>query len=130
MKRLVLILSISILLGCGSDKKNPVNSGSDIQINNSPDTFQFTANGTANLSSLLDYTWSNSGTQATIIHSSTVDSGTALLYLYDGGGNLVYSNGLSASATEQSQVGTAGDWLVRVSLNNCWGNLSFHVQKL
>lgn len=124
-----ILLCAGILIGCGGSKNNPVNpSNFTIQVTNNPDNFLFVAADAQDESRLIDYTWINSGTQATITHTSTVDSGTALLYLYDGSGNLVYSNGLATNVTEQSQIGAPGNWLVRVSLNLCWGDLNFQVQ--
>jgi hypothetical protein len=119
------------LLSCGSNT-NPTDPLAQFQpqISNSPDDFQFQATAIENVSATVNYSWSNTGSQGTVNHSSTVDSGTATLYIYDANDTLVYSNGLAASLNEPTQSGLTGNWRVRVVLTNCYGTLNFRVQKL
>ena len=126
---LVTIVAVS---GCSSSKTNPVDplAGFQPQINNATDDFQFQATAIEDVSGTVNYSWANTGAQATINHSSTVDSGTATLYVYDNNDSLVYTNGLSASLNESTQTGVAGNWRIRVVMNNCWGTLNFRAQML
>jgi len=120
-----------VILGCGSSNP-PVSPLAPFQpeIFNNPDNFSFQATAIENVSTTVIYNWSNSGAQATVNHSSVVDSGTAVLTIYDANDSLVYSNGLAASLNEPTSAGLAGSWRIRVQLTNCYGTLNFTTQKL
>lgn len=125
---LVTLLAVAFT-GCGSDSKPSAPlSAFQPEIVNNPDNFSFQATGTENVTYSRDYTWSNSGTQASINHSSAVDSGTTLITLFDANGTQVYQSNMLASGTPSSSAGVAGNWTIRVNLTNCYGTLNFAVQ--
>ena len=127
---IVLIMGLSIL-GCGSSNPPAAPlSAFQPEIFNNADNFSFQATAVENVSATVIYNWSNSGAQATVNHSSAVDSGTAVLTIYDANDSLVYTNGLAASLNEPTTVGIAGNWRIRVVLTNCYGTLNFTTQKL
>ncbi len=70
------------------------------QISNAADNFQLQATGVANVATTLTYSWSNSGTRATINHSTVTTAGSTLLVIRDGAGATVYSKALSASLND------------------------------
>lgn len=101
------------------------------QTSNVADNFGLQATGVTNVTSTLSYTWANSGTRATINHSTTTQSGTTLLVVRDAAGTMVYSKTLSPSLSEPSTpVGVAGNWTVQLTMTNYTGTLNFRVQKL
>ncbi len=102
------------------------------EINNAPDNFQFQATGLTGVTTTVQYTWQNSGTRATVNHSSAVTGGTATLTIKDAAVPpvTVYSRDLVASGTPATSVGTAGAWTIIVQLTNTSGTLNFRVQKL
>jgi len=122
------IAAVSLLLaaGCGSDALAPFQP----QINNAPDNFQFQATGLTNVTTTVQYTWSNTGTTATVNHSSAVTGGSATLTIRDANGTQVYSGPLVASANPTTSAGIAGAWTIRVDLVNTSGTLNFRVQKV
>ena len=84
-----------------------------------------------NVSTTVNYTWANSGTRATINHSTTTQAGSTLLVIKDANGATVYSKALSPSLNEPtSPVGVAGSWSVQLTLTNYSGTLNFRAQKL
>ena len=115
-----------LAVGCGSSALAPFQP----EINNAPDNFQFQATGLTNLTTTVQYTWSNSGTAATVNHSSTVSGGSATLIIKDASGTQVYSGALVASGTPATSAGVVGAWTIRVQLVNTNGTLNFRVQKL
>ncbi len=127
----ITVIMAMAILGCSKSTPPvaPLTAFSP-EIINTPDNFQFQATGTQNVSATVSYNWSNSGTQATINHSSVVDSGTTVLSIYDANNVLVYSNALSASLNEPTASGTAGTWRVTVVLTNVYGTLNFRAQML
>ena len=128
---IALSLLVSTMIGCGSD--GPTTTALDPfqpEIVNNADAFQFQATGVNNVSTTVEYTWANSGTQATINHSSVITSGSAVVTLFDNDATQVYQSGLVASANEPSAVGVTGNWTVRVVLTNVDGTMNFSVQKL
>ncbi len=112
---------------CGSDPVSPIQP----EVSNAADNFAFQATRLTNVSTTLTYTWANSGTRATINHSTTTQAGSTLLVIKDANGTTVYSKALSPSLNEPtSPVGVAGNWSVRLTLTNYTGTMNFRAQKL
>ncbi len=127
----LLALSAFIFAGCGSDS-NPASPLANFQpeIVNNQDAFSFQVTAIENVTTVVSYTWANSGTQAVINHSSTVDSGSVAVIIFDNDGSQVYGNPLVASLNENSSVGVAGSWTITVTLVNAYGTLNFRADKL
>ena len=121
-----------VLTGCGSDPVNADPLGAfQPQVSNAADNFSLQATGLSNVSTTVNYTWANSGTRATINHSTTTQAGSTLLVIKDANGATVYSKALSPSLNEPtSPVGVAGSWSVQLTLTNYSGTLNFRAQKL
>ncbi|HEU5260667.1 MAG TPA: hypothetical protein VFU41_04480 [Gemmatimonadales bacterium] len=115
-----------LLLACGSDPLAPFQP----EINNAPDNFQFQATGLTGVTTTAQYAWQNTGTQATVNHSSTVTGGSATLTIKDANGTQVYTGALVASGNPTTSAGVAGAWTISVQLSNTRGTLNFRVQKL
>jgi hypothetical protein len=94
------------------------------------DNFQAQATNVTNVTTTLNYTWANSGTRATVNHSTVTTGGTTLLVIKDAAGATVYSKALSPSLNEPTTAGQAGNWTVQITLNNYSGTLNFRAQKL
>jgi hypothetical protein len=125
----LVILSVS-LAGCG---KSPTSSLAPFQpqIVNNQDAFQLQATGVTNVSTTLVYSWKNSGTRATINHSTTTTAGSTLVTVKDSLGTTVYSKALVPSLNEPTlPVGVAGTWSVTLTLTNYSGTLNFRAEKL
>jgi hypothetical protein len=121
-----LLLAFGTLSACGSDPLGPFQP----QISNVADNFQLQATNVANVTTTVNYPWTNSGTQATINHSTVTSAGTTLLVIKDGVGATVYSKALSPSLNEPTIVGQAGTWSVQLTITNYSGTLNFRAQKL
>lgn len=100
------------------------------EITNATDNFQFQATGVTAASTTLTYTWTNTGTRATINHSTTTSAGTARLTVRDATGTVIYDQALVPSLNEPTAAGTAGAWTIQVRLDGYSGTLNFRVQKL
>ena len=124
------LLLVAVVLGCGGSNPAAPLSAFQPQIANNPDNFQFQATAVENVTAVVQYTWSNSGTQATINHSSAVDSGTAVVQVLDANNTEVYSSALLASGTPATTAGVTGNWKIKVTLTNVYGTLNFRAQKL
>lgn len=118
-----------IMTGCSSNSTASL-APFEPEIVNNADDFQFQATDITNVSTQVTYDWPNSGTQATLDHSSAITGGSASIMLYDHNDSLVYSNGLVASLNEASSVGTPGTWRLVVTLVDCSGTLNFRAQAL
>lgn len=100
------------------------------EITNATDNFQLQATGVAAVTSTLVYSWVNTGTRATINHSTTTTAGTAQLTVRDAAGAIVYDKGLAPSLNEPTVSGTAGTWTLQLRLATYSGTLNFRAQKL
>jgi uncharacterized lipoprotein NlpE involved in copper resistance len=128
---IVSTLSIIMLIAVGCSNKNVTDvSPFEAEIINETDAFQFQVTDAANVTTQLNYSWENTGEQATIDHSTSTTAGSASIVLLDADDVQVYSSSLVASATETSSVGAPGTWTVRVSLVNFSGTVNFRVEKL
>jgi hypothetical protein len=100
------------------------------EITNATDNFQLQATGVSAVTSTFVYSWVNTGTRATINHSTTTTAGSAQLTIRDAGGSTVYDKGLAPSLNEPTSSGTAGTWTIELRLTSYSGTLNFRAQKL
>lgn len=128
MVLLGLIASLAII-GCGGDNNNPL-SAFQPEVINQPDAFEFQITNADKVSTTVSYSWQNSGTQATIDHSTVTSAGTATMQVFDDQGVSVYSNSLVASANHQTAAGTAGMWTIQLTFVDFSGTANFRAQKL
>lgn len=118
---------LGLLLGGGcSDPLEPF----EPEITNATDNFQLQATGVAGITSTFVYSWVNTGTRATINHSTTTIAGSAQLTIRDAAGSIVYDKGLAPSLNEPTSTGTAGTWTIQLRLTSYSGTLNFRAQKL
>jgi hypothetical protein len=124
----LLILFIS-LVGCSDNSTNSL-APFQPQIVNNQDAFSLQATNVSNVSTTLVYSWKNSGTRATINHSTTTNAGSTLLIIKDSVGTTIYSKSLSPSLNEPTSVGITGTWSINLMLTNYSGTLNFRAEKL
>ena len=120
------VLAIGLLAGCDDDPLAPFQP----EITNATDNFQLQATGATNLSTTVSYNWVNTGTRATINHSTTTTAGTTLLVIKDAAGATVYSKALAPSSNEATAAGQAGTWSIQVTFTGYSGTVNFRAQKL
>lgn len=94
------------------------------------DSFQLHASNFTNISASKSWTWQNSGTQATVIHSTTAATGSAHILIRDANGATVYDKDLATSLTEPTTIGASGTWNITVTLTHFSGSVDFRVRKL
>ena len=99
------------------------------EITSATDNFQLQATGVTAVTSTRSLSWANTGTRATINHSTTTDAGTARLTVRDAAGAVVYDRELSPSLNEPTAPGTAGTWTIQLRLTRYSGTLNFRAQK-
>lgn len=100
------------------------------EVTSATDNFQLQATGVTNLTTTRTYSWSNTGSRATINHSTTIGGGAARLVVRDAAGAVVYDRALAPSLNEPTTAGTAGTWKVELHLTGYSGTLNFRAQKL
>lgn len=125
-RRLAVLIVFGALGACGGDSLGPFQP----QISNAADNFQLQATNVQNVTTTVTYPWANSGTRATINHSTTTTAGSTLLVIKDAANTTVYSRALSPSLNEPTVVGQPGTWSVQLTLTNYSGTLNFRAQKL
>ena len=125
----LVVLGAVVGLGGCSNNSNPI-APFQPEVINHADAFQFQITHAKNVTTALNYSWVNSGTRATINHSTSTTSGTASVTLFDAAAQQVYTSPLLASGTQQSAVGVSGTWTVRIVFNNYSGSANFRVEKL
>lgn len=127
-KTAALVVELMMLSACGSDPTDPL-AQFEPQVNNTTDSFQLQATDVTNVGTILQYSWENTGTQASVDHSTTTAGGIAGLVIKDASGTTVYDQGLAPSLNEDTSSGSTGTWTISVALSEYSGTLNFRVQK-
>lgn len=113
-------------ISCSSDPLDPFQP----EINSATDNFQLQATSVTGVTATRSWSWSNTGTRATVNHSTTTTAGSARVSVRDATGTEVYTKTLVPSLNETSSAGTAGAWTIVLTLTGYSGTLNFRVQKL
>ena len=129
MKSLKTLLIVGLLVGCGSSDPTSPLANFQPEISNVTDNFALQASNVTDVGETIVYSWTNTGTVASIDHSTTVTGGSAALVIEDASGTIVYNAPLEASLNEASTPGTSGVWKIRLVLTSYDGTLNFRVQK-
>jgi hypothetical protein len=117
---------LAVLVACADDPLSPFQP----EITSATNAFQAQATGVTNVTATQTYTWSNTGSRATINHSTITASGAARLIVKDAAGVTVYDHTLMPSLNEPTTVGTAGLWTVQLRFSSYSGTLNFRAEKL
>lgn len=128
MKILKLLAVCGLLVGCGSDPTAPL-AAFEPEVSNAVDNFALQATDVTDVGATIVYSWSNTGTVASVDHSTTVSNGSATLVIEDASGAVVYNAPLEASLNEATLDGQSGTWTIRLILDGYDGTLNFRVQK-
>jgi hypothetical protein len=124
---LVSSLAIATLGACGGQSLRPFQP----QFSSSTDNFQLQATSITDMTTTVTYTWVNTGTRATLNHSTTTTAGSTLVVIKDAAGDVVLTRPLRPRLlNEPSIVGQAGSWTIQLTLLRYSGTLNFRVQKL
>ena len=110
--RIYGVLAVAFALSACSD--SPTSPGVQPQITNLTDDFAYQVTDVQNYSSVDNYAWQNTGTDASVDHSTSVTSGSATLVILDGAGTQVYSRSLDESGSFPTGTGVAGTWTIRI----------------
>ncbi|HET9424000.1 MAG TPA: hypothetical protein VFO55_01410 [Gemmatimonadaceae bacterium] len=119
------LVALVLAMGC-SDPLAPF----DPEVTSATDNFQLQASNVTSMTSTVTYDWANTGTRATINHSTTTTAGTAAIVIRDAAGTVVYTKTLVPSLNEPTLVGVAGTWKIELTMTNYSGTLNFRAQKL
>lgn len=126
---LLALLALSLLLGVTACSDDDPLAPFQPEVGNLPDTFQLQATGVTHRTATLNYTWSNTGTQGTVNHSTTTTAGSARVIIRDSGGAIVYDEILVPSLNEPTLAGASGSWTIQLILTGYSGTLNFRVVK-
>lgn len=125
-----LLLASFVAFGCSFGKQDNPIASYEPEVYNETDNFQFQVTGADKIDAVVEYQWNNTGTQASVDHSTETVEGSATLILFDANHNQVYTSDLLASSTSESSPGTAGAWTVRIVFNDFSGTANFRAEKL
>ena len=122
---LLVVIGVPTFYQCSDDPLAPFQP----EVTNVTDNFQLQATGVKNQTATLPYDWNNTGTQATVNHSTSTTYGTARLIIKDAGDVTVYDKILVPSLNDTTLTGTSGTWKIRLVLSQYSGTLNFRIQK-
>jgi len=124
------LLALVVLAGLVACSDSPTSPGVQPQITNLTDDFAYQVTDVQNYSSTDSYGWQNTGTDATVDHSTSLTGGSATLIILDATGTQVYSRPLDQSGSFATATGTAGSWTIRIVYASTTSPaVNFRVQK-
>jgi len=123
----LLGLALIVMTGCGS---SPTAPGIQPQISNVPDNFSYQTSNVRGYSGAYTYSWTNSGTGASVNQATTVTAGSITLTIKDANGTQVYARSLADNGTFSTTTGVAGTWSLRLVYSGASGTVNFRVQKV
>lgn len=118
---------MAAVAACGDS--NVIGPDNQLEVTNAQDNFQLQVSALDEVSQTLEYSWQNTGTQATIDVSQAITSGTAILTITDADGTVVYEEDLADDSDGQTLVGVAGAWGIRLVLDGVTGTFNFRAQR-
>ncbi len=118
---------LSLLVSCTKDNNSL--AAFQPEITNAPDNFQLQATNVKDVTTTIDYNWTNSGSSATLNKSGVLSSGAAKVLLIDKNGTTVLTSDLKVTGDETATIGVSGIWKIRLELSSYNGTLNFRVQK-
>jgi hypothetical protein len=121
------MLGLSPLVGC-RETTNPVELSA--RVVNQPGSFEYRSDGLTGVTYQAVYLWPNTGTSATIEHSTVVQSGQVRLTLVDPHARVMYDVELRPGAALEVGVGAVGSWSVIVTVTDFTGTIDFRVRQL
>lgn len=124
-KRWLAAAAMMLVAACDDESLAPFQP----EIGNATDNFQFQVTALQDVSTTVEYDWTNTGTVANVNQSTSLSAGTATLVIRDAQGTQVYRRNLVENGTFQTSPGTTGRWRIRVELSNASGAVNFRVQK-
>jgi hypothetical protein len=126
LTRFTAVAALALLVAC--DTREPMAPALQPQVVNLRNDFAFQAASLADVTSDVEYTFTNDGTAATVAQSPTLLTGTAILFIFDGSGAQVYQRSLAENGTFTTTAGTPGSWTIRLHFQDADGGVGFRVQ--
>ena len=77
----------------------------------------------------LSYRWDNTGTQATVVITDGISSGSAILTIEDAAGTVVHQDDIANDNDTDTAVGVSGSWRILIDIQNVTGNFTVSVWK-
>lgn len=125
----VCLIACGTMAACG-DNAAPNNALDPFQpeIVNNAASFELQATAVSDITTTQDYAWQSAATTANVNQATVVTAGSATLAVFDAVGAEVYSSTLAQGGSFVTNVGTAGMWTIRLTLDGCFGDLNFRVE--
>jgi hypothetical protein len=126
--RVALVIGTTVALAA-CESENPLDTNL-ITIGSLPDLFTFSVNGLDNVSGAERYYWAVTGGEAAVEVTSSISSGTAIIQIRDGAGNIVYQEDAADAVADTTTAAVQGFWQINVVLTKVTGGFDFSVQRV
>jgi hypothetical protein len=114
-------------VACGGG--NVIGPDNQLEVTNAPDDFQFQVSNLTDVSQTLTYTWTNTGTQATVDISQAITAGSVILTIRDQDGAFMYTDDLREDNDGDTAAGRSGIWEIEIRIEAASGTFNFRVQR-
>jgi hypothetical protein len=127
---LALFLGAAVLAGCADSIIKPLGPENNEQVNNEPGTFRFQAGELDNVHDTRQFTWTNPGPQAAVLHRNFIHHGTVVLMVRDAVGTLVDSIPMEYGLDTETDVGVAGTWQLELRFYGARGRVDVTLETI
>ena len=119
------VVLLAALAACADSIVRELEPNNDPELVNEPDSLRFTAVDLENVNDKVTFTWTNTGTRASVLHRTFIHHGYGILVIQDGAGVQVDSTILQYELDAETRAGTPGDWTITLVLANARGRVDF-----
>ena len=126
LAKALMFAGLLAVFGCNSD---PLGPSGQYEVESKADIFTFTALTLEDGTQTFSYRWDNTGTQATVITTDGISSGSAILTVEDDAGTVVYQDDIANDVDADTAVGIAGTWRIEIDIQNVTGHFTVSIWK-
>jgi hypothetical protein len=116
---------LALLTACLDSIVRELEPDNQQELVNEPDSLRFTAVDLRNVNDKEIFTWTNTGTRASVLHRTFIHHGYGILVIEDATGVQVDSTILQYELDTETREGTPGEWTVTLVLANARGRVDF-----
>ena len=126
LPKVLVLAAVLAVSGCGDD---PLGPSGQLQVEKTVDIFLINAMTLEDANETLSYQWDNTGTQATVLVTDGISSGSAILTIEDASGTVLHQDDIADDNDTDTAVGVSGSWRIQIDIQNVTGSFSVSVMK-
>lgn len=117
-------LALVCLVAAACETETELTAAMD-EVSSVPDFFSWSVTGLENTTGGVQYFWTVTGEQAVIDVTEAISSGSGIIQIRDGAGEVVYEEQAEDAVDDTTDISAPGLWQVSVVITKLTGDFSF-----